>query len=98
MARTGPPPEAGRIYNLGGGPQNTFSLFQLSRWCAQRFGEHPVAVDAKPRAFDIPWMAMDYRAAKAAWGWQPKTGITQILEQIAEHAVKNENWLDISGA
>jgi len=48
-----------RIYNAGGGPQNSMSLAQLTAWCDDRFGKHPPQSDARIRPFDIPWMIMD---------------------------------------
>jgi CDP-paratose 2-epimerase len=87
-----------RIYNLGGGPQNTLSLLQLSDWCRDRFGEHLVASDSVDRKFDIPWMVMDHSRATADWDWKPQISIGKILAEIAVHAEANPDWLAISGA
>lgn len=93
---TGPSPR--RVINLGGGPQNTLSLFQLSQWCEARFGKHTVASDPRDRQFDIPWMVMDHRLATSLWNWRPTRTIDDLLEEIAIHAEKNESWLQISGS
>jgi CDP-paratose 2-epimerase len=85
-----------RIFNFGGGEANTFSLLQLSRWCAEKFGGHPVAADFAPRAFDIPWMVMDASAAKSFWNWQPQKALPEIFEEIARHARANPHWLELS--
>ncbi len=85
-----------RICNLGGGPENTMSLAQLSEWCSQRFGNHHVAIDTKMRPFDIPWMIMDYSLAEKIWGWKPQIQLNQILDEIAEHAHRHDNWLNLS--
>jgi CDP-paratose 2-epimerase len=87
-----------RIVNLGGGGQNAMSLAELSRWCAARFGEHDVASDAKPRPFDVPWLVMDSRLARKTWDWQPTIGLEEILQEIANHAEANPDWLEISTA
>jgi CDP-paratose 2-epimerase len=87
-----------RIFNLGGGPDNAISLLELSEWCEQRFGKHPVGADKNDRLFDIPWMVMDYRKAGSMWNWRPTRGILDILDEIARHAQSHENWLEISGA
>jgi CDP-paratose 2-epimerase len=87
-----------RIVNLGGGTNNAMSLAELSRWCAARFGEHEVASDSKPRPFDVPWLVMDSRLAQKTWDWQPATGLEEILQEIANHAEANPNWLEISTA
>ena len=85
-----------RIFNFAGGVENTFSLLQLSRWCAGRLGEHAVAADHTPRPFDIPWMVMDSARATAFWNWKPQTLLAEIFEEIAQHAVANPGWLDTS--
>jgi CDP-paratose 2-epimerase len=87
-----------RIVNLGGGAKNAMSLAELSRWCAARFGEHEVASDSKPRPFDVPWLVMDSRLARQTWDWQPAIGLEEILQEIANHAEANPDWLEISRA
>ncbi len=87
---------AARLFNFGGGAANAFSLLQLSRWCAGKFGEHSVAADHTPRPFDIPWMVMDSRRGSEFWNWQPQTSLENIFEEIAAHAAANPGWLDLS--
>jgi CDP-paratose 2-epimerase len=84
-----------RVFNLGGGPVNSFSLLQLSRWCADRFGEHKIEADPAPRPFDIPWMVMDASRAGTFWDWRPQTKLTSIFDEVAKHAQAHENWLDL---
>ena len=85
-----------RVFNVGGGSDNVFSLATLSEWCRQRFGEYTVAADPQPRAFDIPWMVMDNATVKKTWGWEPRTSLEMILDEIAQHAAKHPNWLEMS--
>ena len=85
------------IVNLGGGQSNALSLAELSRWCSDRLGVHQVGSDPNDRPYDVPWLIMDSALAKEEWGWQPQTPIEAILEEIAEHAEQNPNWLKISG-
>lgn len=82
--------------NLGGGIANSRSLAQLSRWCTERWGALEVQADQEPRAFDVPWIAMDASMAKSKWGWQPDVGIDEVLEEIARHAEENPDWLDVA--
>jgi CDP-paratose 2-epimerase len=91
-AETGKP----GIMNFGGGTENSMSLAQLSKWCAERFGVHPVASDPKPRPFDVPWLVMDSRFAEENWDWRPATSLEAILEEIAEHAEAHPHWLEVS--
>jgi CDP-paratose 2-epimerase len=85
-----------RFFNFGGGPDNTFSLLQLSRWCAERFGERKIEADLAPRPFDIPWMVMDSNRADKFWGWRPRTKLAEIFDEIAQHAAMHKDWLDLS--
>lgn len=87
-----------QIWNVGGGLKNSKSLFELSSWCAHRFGDHFVLREPKQRPFDIPWVVMDSARAKSRWNWAPEMKIDAILDEIANHAEKNPNWLEICGA
>lgn len=92
----GSAPES-RVVNLGGGRENAMSLAALSEWCKERFPRHAVASDTAERPFDIPWMVMDSSLASRVWQWQPETTLERILEEIAEHARLNPDWLEITG-
>lgn len=87
-----------RIINFGGGTENSMSLAQLSKWCAERFGFHQIASDPEPRPFDVPWLVMDSRLAKETWAWQPSRPLKLILEEIARHAEMHPRWLEMSAA
>jgi CDP-paratose 2-epimerase len=87
---------ADRIVNAGGGAASAISLLQLTEWCADRFGPHPVSGDPVTRAFDIPWMVLDASKAARIWGWAPKTPLQSILEEIAAHAGTHPDWLELS--
>jgi CDP-paratose 2-epimerase len=85
-----------RIANFSGGAASAMSLAQLTNWCDARFGKHAVRSDAKPRPFDIPWMVLDSALAKKAWNWSPKISLPQVLDEIAAHAERHPDWLEIS--
>jgi CDP-paratose 2-epimerase len=85
-----------RIVNVGGGMASAMSLLQLTEWCAERFGPHPVASDTASRAFDIPWIVLDSSRAEQVWKWKPRTPLLSILEEIAAHAGTNPDWLELS--
>jgi CDP-paratose 2-epimerase len=87
---------SGHTWNVGGGPANAMSLAQLSRWCAQQFGEHEIAPDGTPRPFDVPWMVMDNSRVEQTFGWKPATSLEQILAGIAAHHRDNPHWLELS--
>jgi CDP-paratose 2-epimerase len=85
-----------RVLNLSGGVQSACSLRQLSEWCARRFSPMEISVAAEPRAFDVPWLVLDPRAADEDWGWSPATPRDAILEEIAAHASRQPEWLEVS--
>lgn len=85
-----------RVVNISGGIANSMSLAQLSEWCTRRFGPREVAPDPEPRPFDIPWMVLDATQAAKQWSWQVETPIEKILTEIADHAMKHPNWLELS--
>jgi len=85
-----------RIINVGGGAASAMSLLQLTRWCAERFGAHPVGSEPATRTYDIPWMVLDASKAGKLWGWRPRTPVQSILEEIAAHAGTHPEWLELS--
>ncbi len=85
-----------RIVNLSGGLASAMSLLNLTQWCDERFGSHPVASDPKDRALDIPWIVLDAAKAERLWKWRPATKVQSILEEIAAHAGDHPDWLELS--
>ncbi len=85
-----------RIVNLSGGVNNSMSLRQLSDWCEDRFGANTVVQTDTERPFDIAWMVLDAAKAKHVWGWQPQTGIENILVNIADFAENQPDWCQLS--
>ena len=86
-----------RIYTAGGGPANAVSLAQLTAWCDARFAPFPVDADLNERPYDIPWVVMDNADGERHFGWQPDTPMAALLEEIADHAERNPDWLERSG-
>ncbi|MFC1740315.1 NAD-dependent epimerase/dehydratase family protein [Pseudomonadota bacterium] len=84
------------IINLSGGLQAAMSLAQLSNWCEQRWGTRPVAVDAAPRPFDLPWVVLDHSLATQTWGWRPESTLEQVLSEIADFAETHNHWIEQS--
>lgn len=87
-----------RICNFGGGLENTMSLAQLSNWCSKHCEKLVVEPVETMRQYDIPWLVLDNRKAKRVWGWEPKTPIKNILDEILNHAKKHPDWLILSSA
>lgn len=88
---------SGRVFNIGGGRSNAFSLAELSHWCADRFNRFEVSGTTQDRHFDIPWLIMDSSQAQKELGWRPEIPLQGILEEIALHAEAHPHWLELSG-
>ncbi|MEI8292973.1 MAG: NAD-dependent epimerase/dehydratase family protein [bacterium] len=93
------------VINLAGGYGNSMSLRELSGWCAEKIGPSLPANDpngissgASNRPFDIPWAILDSRLALDSWGWEPSTPLSEVLEEILDHAIACPGWLDLAGA
>jgi CDP-paratose 2-epimerase len=90
--------EIDRIWNVGGGLDNSMSLAELSGWCSDRFSPHDVEQSLDPRPFDLPWIVMDAALAKGRWGWKPVVRLAELLTEIADHAERNPDWLQACGS
>ena len=45
---------------------------------------------------DAPWIIMDSSTAQNVWNWKVQIKIDQLLNEIAQHAEQNPNWLDLT--
>jgi CDP-paratose 2-epimerase len=88
--------DAPKIINVGGGIENSMSLKELSDWCEKRLGPNEVVPTLEQRPMDAPWIVMDSTIAQNTWHWSVKTRLEQILEEIADHADQNPNWLSLT--
>ena len=88
--------DAPKIINIGGGIENSMSLKQLSEWCQKRLGPNEVISSTESRPMDAPWIVLDSKNAQNAWDWIIKTKLEQILDEIADHADQNPNWLSLT--
>jgi CDP-paratose 2-epimerase len=85
-----------RLSNFAGGAPSAMSLRQLTAWCDEKFGPHPVSGDSTPRPFDLPWVVLDSTRAARLWSWKPQTSTAAILDEIAAHAQAHPAWLERS--
>jgi CDP-paratose 2-epimerase len=86
-----------RVVNVSGGRPSAVSLRHVSEWCRERLFDHEVGADARPRPFDLPWVVLDASLAAEAWGFAPRRGTREILEEILRHAEAHPRWLELSG-
>jgi CDP-paratose 2-epimerase len=40
---------------------------------------------------------MDCQNAERKWGWKPQRKLPEILEEIATHAERHPDWLELTG-
>jgi CDP-paratose 2-epimerase len=83
-----------RVFNIGGGAANATSLAELNAVCNEHFGPHEPEPDHRERAFDLPWVVMDYGRARQRFGWKPERSIASILDEIAAHVRSHPEWLE----
>jgi len=92
------PEKSSRVLNVSGGAASAMSLANLSKWCERRFGQQSVGAEPANRKFDVPWLVLDSSRAAREWNWSPKMNVEGILEEIADHAEKNPDWIELSSA
>jgi CDP-paratose 2-epimerase len=74
---------SGQVYNVGGGHDRSVSLAELTALCAQRSGRKlAISTDPVTRAADIPYYITDNTAVSTATGWEPKTSVPTIVDEI----------------
>lgn len=74
---------AGRIYNVGGGPDKTLSIWAEFEPLLREVGGCAPAVSlAEPRAGDQRVYVSDIRKAKAELGWEPRVGPREGVETL----------------
>lgn len=81
---------AGRIYNLGGGPENAISVWQEFGPLLEKYLQRRIPVDFSDwRPGDQKIYISDIRKAKRELDWQPAVkvehGIQQLVEWVSAH-------------
>lgn len=73
----------GAVFNVGGGPDRSVSLRELTAHC-QRLTGRRIRIGTEPvtRPNDVPWYISDTAAIAAADGWRPRHGLEQTLDEI----------------
>ena len=80
---------SGQIYNMGGGSENAMSLLELIAHIEKIYKiEIPYEVDDW-RPGDQPVFVSDISKAKKDFGWEPKIGIKEGVEKLANWVKEN---------
>jgi len=73
---------SGRVFNLGGGTQNTVSLLELIELISELRGVRPEITFAPWRPGDQPWYVSRIRALSDALGWRPRVNLREGLRTL----------------
>lgn len=86
----------GQIYNIGGGPKNTISIwFDFEPILEKLFKRkiEPNFSDWRPG--DQPIYVSDISKAKKDFGWEPKIGVKEGIKKLYEWVSKSQNLFNI---
>jgi CDP-paratose 2-epimerase len=82
---------AGKIFNIGGGPKNSLSIWhELQSFLKTEFGFIPSVQFKKERAGDQPIYISDIRYAEKEFGWKPTVSIQTGLHKLAVWIKENK--------
>lgn len=83
---------AGQVYNMGGGPQNTISIWKECGPLLERLVGHAIPVEwhSDWRPGDQRICVMDTRKAQHDLGWQPKVGVEEGVMRLVEWVEENQ--------
>lgn len=83
---------AGRIYNIGGGPENTISIWrEFGPLLEQLFGRPIDVTYGSWRPGDQPVYISDIRKAERELNWRPQTPVAQGTECLYRWIVANQS-------
>lgn len=73
----------GKTFNVGGGPDVSASLLELTALCREITG-NAVEIGCEPedRPADIRWYVTDNARVTAHTGWAPQKGVREIIEDV----------------
>lgn len=85
---------SGATYNVGGGPEISVSLAELTALCRERARRaRPPRQEAETHSADIPYYVSDNTAITQATGWKPRFDIHHILDDIFTWLEANQRSL-----
>jgi CDP-paratose 2-epimerase len=78
---------AGQAFNIGGGPDNTLSLLELTAQIASLHGRPPEVEFGDWRTGDQRWYVSDNSKFNRATGWCPRIGVTAGIRLLYDWLV-----------
>jgi CDP-paratose 2-epimerase len=86
---------AGQVYNVGGGPAHTMSVWTEFCPILERLIGHPIPVsDDDWRPGDQPIYISDIRKAGRDLGWRPQVGVEEGIRRLYEWVVANRELFE----
>ncbi len=80
---------AGKVYNVGGGPENALPILDVLR-CLESMGHPPTLLSFRDwRSGDQKVYVSDISLAAAELGWKPKVGKEEGLQLLVDWAAQN---------
>lgn len=80
---------AGKVYNVGGGPQNQMSLLELIAFLEKFYHKKIPYSFADWRPGDQPVFVCDIRRARKDFGWQPRVPVALGVKKLSQWVKAN---------
>lgn len=85
---------SGKIYNVGGGKNNSLSLLELTDYCQKiAKAKIPIGTQKEDRINDVRIYISDNKKIEKDSGWKPKKSTENILEDIYKWIIENKKVL-----
>jgi CDP-paratose 2-epimerase len=87
---------SGQVFNVGGGPEVSTSLSELTELCQAVVGNTvPISEEPLSSPVDIPLYISDYSRAATTFEWRPQYSVKTIVVEISRWIRENETDLKI---
>ncbi len=81
---------SGKVYNIGGGPENQMSLLELIKYLEEFFGKKIIYSFSDWRPGDQPVFVCDISKSKKELGWEPKVSVREGVQKLASWVKENK--------
>jgi CDP-paratose 2-epimerase len=85
------------VYNVSGGIESSFSLFELTEFCKSAGLDINVASVHSDRPNDVPHVVLDSKLARDTFSWVPYVSKDEIFARVLSFLLAHDNWLKVSG-
>jgi CDP-paratose 2-epimerase len=85
----------GATYNVGGGPERSVSLAELTELCRERTGRTiPIGSNPTTSPADVPYYVTDTSQVTRETGWSPRHGMTELLDDVFQWLQEHRETLE----